>query len=361
LVDADTHGDIALLEHDLSEQDGPMNATYDALILVSFGGPRGQHEVEPFLANVTSGRAIPPERLAQVARQYEMFAGASPINAQCELLLDHLGKELRGAAIHLPIYWGNRNWHPMLADTVTQMTADGVRRALAIVTSPYGSYSSCRQYLDDIERARAAVGPNAPVIDKIRHYFNHPGFIDTMIANTSAALEQTTSDARLVFTAHSIPESMAAGAPYVAQLREVAALVGAGVGHSNWDVVFQSRSGSPEQRWLAPDVNEHLRVLATDRVRSVVLVPIGFVSDHMEVVYDLDTVALATAAEVGIFAVRAATVGVAPRFVTALRELVSERIQGAPRRHLGSLGPAPDRCRAGCCPAPGSTGPAADR
>jgi protoporphyrin/coproporphyrin ferrochelatase len=326
-----------------------VNEPYDALLLVSFGGPHGPADVDAFLANVTRGRNVAPQRLAAVARQYELFGGVSPINTQCEALLDELGRELRRSDIDLNLYWGNRNWHPMLADTVMQMTADGVRRALALVTSPYGSFSSCRQYLDDIERARAVAGVHAPVIDKIRNYFNHPGFIEPMIANTSAALAMVDHGARLVFCAHSIPETMAAGSPYVAQLNQVAALIGGAVGHADWDLVFQSRSGSPEQSWLGPDVNIHLRELARVGVGCCVLVPIGFVSDHMEVVYDLDTVALATARELGLEAVRAATVGTDPRFVAGLRQLIEERLHSTTRLGTGSLPPAPDACPPGCC------------
>ncbi len=342
-------------------------AGYDAFLLVSFGGPEGQDDVLPFLENVTRGRGVPPERLAEVAGHYRHFGGVSPINDQCRRLLAALRTELAAARVELPLYWGNRNWHPLLADTVAEMRDAGVRRALAFVTSAYGSYSGCRQYLDDIERARATVGPGAPAIDKIRHFHDHPGFIGPHVDAVRAALAALPGGAsalpgedgetRLVFTAHSIPVSAAAssgptGGRYVAQLRETAGLVAAAAAPGlPWDLVWQSRSGPPHVPWLEPDINDHLRRLADEGCRRVVVSPIGFVSDHLEVLWDLDEEARETAARLGLGYARAATPGVDPRFVAMIRELVAERLDpAAPRRRLGSV-PVWDTCPAGCCQA----------
>jgi protoporphyrin/coproporphyrin ferrochelatase len=353
---------------------------YDAFLLVSFGGPEGPDDVMPFLENVTRGRRIPRERLAAVAEHYYAFGGVSPINQQCRDLLEAVGKDFAATGIDLPLYWGNRNWQPYLTDTVRAMAADGVQRAIAFVTSAYGSYSSCRQYLDDIEAARAEVGPGAPVIDKIRHYFNHPGFIEPFAAATRAAIGRlpagTRDGAHLVFTAHSIPEAMAAasGPPtdgprtpedgrYVTQLIEASRLVAAQVdraggereaGHPgrDWRLVYQSRSGPPAQPWLGPDVCDHLEQLAAAGVPAALLVPVGFVSDHMEVRHDLDVEARQLASRLGLPVERAATPGTDPRFVGMISELVRERLDGVQPAALGRLGPACDTCPAGCCAPP---------
>mgnify|MGYP001218694102 CR=1 FL=1 len=332
---------------------------YDALLVVSFGGPEGPDDVMPFLEIVTRGRNVPRERLAQVAAQYEQFGCISPINAQTRALVAALRDELDAHGPHLPVYWGNRNWHPFLADTIREMRDAGVRRALAFVTSAYSSYSSCRQYLDDIEAARREVGDDAPIVDKIRQFYDHPGFVEPMARNVIAARDSLPADvrddARLVFSAHSVPVAMAATSPYVAQLLEASRLVAARAGHDPdaLDLVWQSRSGPPQVPWLEPDVGDHLERLARDGVRAAVVVPIGFVSDHMEVVYDLDTVALARARDAGLAVARAATVGTDPQFVAMVRELVLERIDPSlPRRALGSLGIRPDVCPGDCCPKP---------
>jgi ferrochelatase len=326
---------------------------YDALLIVSFGGPEGPDDVLPFMENVTRGRGIPTERLIEVSQHYQLFGGVSPINAQVRSLKAALTESLDDAGITLPIYWGNRNWHPMLTDTVAEMTADGVRHALAVVTSAYSSYSACRQYLEDIEGARAAVGDGAPVIDKVRVYFNHPGFIEPMVDNVRAALVGLPDDAPLTFCAHSVPMSMASTSDYVLQLTEASRLVAEAAAPGRaWQLVFQSKSGAPGQPWLEPDVNDHLRSLAAAGVGATVLVPIGFISDHMEVVYDLDTQAAETARDLSMQVVRAATVGTDPRFVAGLRDLIVERIADGPRRSLGTLGPWHDVCAADCCPAP---------
>ena len=333
---------------------------YDAVVLVSFGGPEGPEDVLPFLRNVTRGRGVPEARLAEVAEHYQHFGGVSPINAQCRELLEELQKEFAGAELDLPLYWGNRNWHPFLAETVRAMRSDGVRRALAFVTSPFGSYSSCRQYLDDIAAARAEVGEGAPVIDKIRHYHDHPGYVrphaDAVRAALATLSDVDIQDVRLVFTAHSVPSAMDAcsgpeGGRYSEQLHETARLVAAEAGPDpvEWDLVWQSRSGPPQVPWLAPDINDHLESLADVGVRGVVVSPIGFISDHIEVLWDLDTEAAQTAQRLGLRFARAATPGADPRFVSMVRDLVIERMDpAAPRARLGVL-PVWDECPAGCC------------
>jgi ferrochelatase len=328
--------------------------TYDAFLLLSFGGPEGPDDVLPFLENVTRGRGVPPERLAAVAEHYHHFGGVSPINGQCRALLDALRPHL-----DLPMYWGNRNWHPMLADTLRTMRADGVRRALAFVTSAYGSYSACRQYHEDIDRARAEVGDGAPEVDKIRHYHDHPGFIEPFVGGVRAALAELPA-ARLVFTAHSVPSTMDVhsgplGGRYTAQLREASALVAGAVGAPEHDLVFQSRSGAPHVPWLEPDINDHLESLAKADVSAVVAAPVGFISDHLEVIWDLDHEAAETAARLGLAWRRVATPGTDPRFVAMIAELVAERTAGAPRRKLGEL-PVWDSCPVGCCRMPARPG-----
>lgn len=325
---------------------------YDAIVVVSFGGPEGPDDVIPFLENVTRGRGVPRERLEQVGSQYHRFGGRSPINDQVRALIAALRPALDARNIDLPVYWGNRNWTPMLTDTVAEMAADGVRRALAFVTSSTSSYSGCRQYREDIERARARVGDAAPAIDKIRQYYDHPGFVEPMIDNVAAALPPAGEPARLVFTAHSIPTVMASTSDYEAQLREAARLIADGVGHDDWDLVWQSRSGPPSVPWLEPDVNDHLRRLSASGVERVVVVPVGFVSDHMEVLFDLDTEAAATADRLGLGFRRAATVGTDARFIAGIVELIEERLRGVPKRALGALPIRPDTCPPDCCPPP---------
>lgn len=328
---------------------------YDAILIVSFGGPEAPEEVVPFLENVTRGRNIPRERLEQVGEHYFLFGGKSPINDQCRELVSALRSALTEADIDLPVYWGNRNWRPMLTDTVQQMADDGVEHAIAFVTSATSSYSACRQYREDIARAQEAVGESAPRIDKIRQFYDHPGFIEPMIDNVAQSLAQA-PDARLVFTAHSIPMSMASTSDYEAQLREASRLVSEGVGHDDYDLVWQSRSGPPQVPWLEPDINDHLESLNADGVDSVVVIPIGFISDHMEVMFDLDTEAMATAERLGMTLVRASTVGTDHRFIEAIIELVEERRSNGPVRALGTLDVRPDVCAPGCCPAPSRPG-----
>jgi protoporphyrin/coproporphyrin ferrochelatase len=330
-------------------------ASSEAFLLVSFGGPEGMADVMPFLENVLRGRNVPPERMRAVAAHYEMFGGVSPINGQNRALLLALRQEFDAHGLSLPLYWGNRNWRPLLADTLQQMADDGVTSALAFVTSAFSSYSGCRQYLDDIERARAAVGERAPQVAKLRAFYNHPDFVLAMTDRVRAAFDEIPGErrgaARLAFTAHSIPLAMADACAYVAQLEEACRLVAAGAGRAEWRLVYQSRSGPPSQPWLEPDVLDHLRALKTEGAEDVVLVPIGFVSDHMEVKYDLDHEARLEATALGLNLVRAGTAGGHPGFAALVRKLVEERLGAAgDRPTLGSRGPLPDVCAADCCP-----------
>ena len=344
--------------------DRPLEAPpVDALLLVSFGGPEGPDDVLPFLQNVTRGRGIPQARLEEVGRHYlEVFGGVSPINAQAQALKAALEGELRSRGPELPVYWGNRNWQPYLADTLRQMRADGVRHALAVVTSAFPSYSGCRQYREDWYRARTEVGDGAPLVSKLRHYWAEDGFLGVMARNVEAA--RPGPHARLVFTAHSIPLSMAdtsgpEGRAYVDTLRSAAASVVERLDRAYaWDLVFQSRSGPPQVPWLEPDVNDHLRELHAAGVREAVLVPIGFTSDHVEVLYDLDLEAAQTAEALpGLALSRAATVGTDPAFVAMLRDLVVERLAGDEQASHGAPSTY-DRCPIGCCPAPVRRAPA---
>ncbi len=350
---------------------------YDALLLVSFGGPEGPDDVLPFLQNVTRGRGIPADRLAEVGAHYQLFGGVSPINEQNRDFIAAWCAALAEAGIDLPVYWGNRNWDPYLPATFEQMAADGVRRVLALVTSAYSSYSGCRQYRENLAAA-AGTGEEAIVVDKVRQYFDHPGFVEPFIDATVEALaalpDGDRDQAHLVFTTHSIPTAQAdasgcldsPGGAYVAQHRATAALVAAGVaavtGHERrWQLVFQSRSGPPSQPWLEPDVGDHLEQLKVEGAPAAVLVPIGFVSDHLEVAYDLDVLARETADRIGLPVSRAATPGTDPRFVAMAVDLVRERLADVPaaeRAALSSLGPWRDVCLAGCCPNPRAAVPA---
>jgi ferrochelatase len=333
------------------------------------------YDVLPFLENVVRGRGVPRERLLGVAEHYQHFGGVSPINDQNRALLAAVADDFAAHGVDLPLYWGNRNWDPYVEDTVAAMTKDGVRRALVFVTSAYSSFSGCRQYQIDLARAREAVGPDAPQLDKIRHYFDHPGFIDPQVDAVRAAIAAITAidparrvSTRLVFTAHSIPQSMARQSGpaalvaeltpqqglYVAELREAARLIAeSGAPEVGWDLVWQSRSGPPSVPWLEPDVNDHLEALAAAGVTEVIVVPVGFVSDHVEVLWDLDNEARATAGRLGLGFTRTPSPGTDPRFVAMVRELVLERLDPTvAKRSLSPLGPSHDTCPLGCCPAP---------
>jgi ferrochelatase len=344
---------------------------YQALVLVSFGGPEKTEDVMPFLRRVTAGRGIPESRIAKVAQHYYDVGGASPINTSCRRLLTALRPELDD--LGLALYWGNRNWPPFLADTLAQMGDDGVTRALALVTSAYGGYSSCRQYLDDICAARAAVGAAAPEISKLRLFYNHPGWVAPWAASLRRAVDQAhqahqagpvtaqgppgdaggpgayaEDDVEVLFSAHSIPLAMARTSPYVEHVTETARLCAELAGVKSWRLVWQSRSGPPGSPWLGPDVGD---VIEASTAGSIVVAPIGFVCDNMEIVHDLDVEAAAAARRRGARLYRAATVTTSPDFVGMVRQLVEERLGlGRQRAALGSSGPWPDTCPAGHCP-----------
>jgi ferrochelatase len=343
------------LESSLSNH---LDMNYDAILVVSFGGPESKEEVIPFLENVLRGRNIPRERMLTVAEHYYHFGGKSPINQQTRELIAALESELARNGPKLPIYWGNRNWHPFLPETLRKMQQDGIRRALAFVTSAYCSYSGCRQYREDIAQAQAEVGPGAPEVDKLRPFFNHPAFIEATVERVGDALEAIRTKAQrnlqVVYTGHSIPVSMADSCDYVRQLEEVRRLVSFALGQSNDALVYQSRSGAPGQPWLGPDILDYLRQLKAGNLASaVVLAPIGFISDHMEVLYDLDVEARQVCDALALPMARAKTVGVHPKFIGMIRELILERMNPElERRALGSLGPRPDICPEDCCPAP---------
>lgn len=354
---------------------------YDAILVVSFGGPEKHEDVIPFLENVLRGRNVPRERMLAVAEHYYHFDGKSPINQQTRELIAAVEKELAEHGPKLPVYWGNRNWHPMLADTLRQMKADGVRRALAFVTSAYSSYSGCRQYRENIAQARAEVGEGAPEVEKLRVFFNHPGFLEATeerIREAMALLPDASlrsaggpmaavptraepgtesaparSDVQIVYVAHSVPLSMATSSDYVKQLEDVRRISSAALGITSDALVYQSRSGAPGQPWLEPDILDYLREVREKGLASaVVIAPISFISDHMEVLYDLDIEARQLCDEIGLPMARAKTVGVHPKFVGMIRELILEKTAGAERRALGTLGARGDVCAEDCCPAP---------
>jgi len=304
-----------------------MASLFDALLIVSFGGPEQREDVIPFLENVLRGRNVPRERLLAVASHYYHFEGRSPINDQNRSLIAALRE-----VVKIPIYWGNRNWHPLLADTVRQMQEDGIRRAIAFPTSAFGSYSGCRQYLENIERARMEVGEKAPKIVKLPPFSEHPLFLEAMTDRVRAALVEL-PHASLIFTAHSVPVSMAEASPYVAQLEAASRHVAEAVGAREWKLVYQSRSGPPAQPWLGPAICDYLRESPT----ATIIAPIGFLSDHMEVIYDLDTEARAVCEELGIRMVRAGTVGNHPAIIRMITDLIERE---------------PEPCAAGCCPSP---------
>lgn len=333
----------------------------DALLVLSFGGPEGMADVRPFLENVTRGRGVPPERLDEVEEHYRHFGGVSPLGARNRDLVAAVRERL-----DVPVYLGNRNWHPMVEDTVAEMARDGVRRAAVFATSAYGGYSACRQYHEDVARAREAVGPGAPELVKLRHFFDHPLFVaanaDAVRAARATLPAELRAVARLVFTAHSVPTAAdeRAGLPeegghrYSRQVAAAAALVAAEVGAPEHDVVWQSRSGPPRIPWLEPDVLDHLDALHARGVPGVVVAPVGFVSDHVEVVWDLDTEARERAEKHGMAFARAATAGPDPRFADLVVELVDEQRRGLPPRALGgapSAGSGVDGgpCAPGCC------------
>ena len=335
--------------------DHALQSRYDAVLFVSFGGPDKADDVLPFLENVLRGRRVPKERMLEVAEHYYHFGGKSPINEQNIALIDAIRQELKTSGLDLPVYWGNRNWYPFLTDTIQDMKDAGVRRALAFVTSGFSCYSGCRQYRENIQQARDTVGPEAPEIDKIRVFFNHPGFVRPMARNVRSAMESLGSKPQtpVLFTAHSIPLSMADSSDYCKQLKEASRLVAEQAKISKWKLVYQSRSGPPSQPWLEPDVCDAIRDLHEQGESNVVIVPIGFISDHMEVLFDLDTEAADLCKELGMKMARANTAGTDPEFVQMIRDLIEERAFGlSEKAAIGRMPANHDVCPLDCCPAP---------
>lgn len=327
---------------------------YDAILVMSFGGPEGMDDVMPFMENVTRGRGIPRERLLEVSEHYRMFGGVSPINEQNRALIDALEEELKENGPDLPIYFGNRNWHPLITDTIQQMKDDGIKRVLAFFTSAFSSYSGCRQYREDIQRAIEEVGEGAPEFDKIRVFYNHPGFINPMVDNIKTALDEFPEDERdsvhLIFTAHSVPMGMARNSAYEQQLKEACKIAGGILGTDDYVLVYQSRSGPPQMPWLEPDILDYMEEINAKGIKNIVIAPIGFISDHMEVIFDLDTEAVDKAKELDMTMVRAATVGTAKPFVRMIRDLIVERMAQNPERPaLGDFPANHDICPMDCC------------
>jgi protoporphyrin/coproporphyrin ferrochelatase len=333
---------------------GENMSQYDAIIVVSFGGPDGPDDVIPFLENVVRGKPVPRERLLEVAEHYYHFGGKSPINGQNLALIEALKKELAGHGPDLPIYFGNRNWHPLLPDTLAEMKKDGVKRALAFFTSAFSCYSGCRQYRENIADARQLVGEDAPEIDLLRKFYNHPGFLEPLAEMTVEKIAQLSPEGRAknktLFTAHSIPTVMAEHSRYEEQLTESSKLIAQLADIDDWELVYQSRSGPPSHPWLEPDICDRIEELKDEGYRAVTVVPVGFVSDHLEVLFDLDTEAVEKAAQCGLEMARVPTVGVHPKFISMIAELIRERVGlQTERRALGSLGPSYDVCPANCC------------
>jgi ferrochelatase len=327
---------------------------FDAILIVSFGGPEGMDDVMPFLENVLRGKNVPRERMLEVAEHYRQFDGISPINEQNRQLIAALKTELKEHDIELPVYWGNRNWHPLLPDTLRRMKDDGVQKAIAFFTSMFSCYSGCRQYRENILEAQAAIGADAPEVHKVRMAFNHPLFVEASAERVLEALDQVPAERRssapVVFTAHSIPMSMSDGSKYTVQLNETCRIIMEQIGPNPWKLVFQSRSGPPSQPWLEPDICDYLSELKESSDPSdVVCMPVGFVSDHMEVLFDLDTEAKELCDEIGIHFVRAKTVGIHPKFLSMIRELILERTAGAEKRAIGIMPPNWDVCPKDCC------------
>lgn len=350
--------------------------TYDAILLTSFGGPEGPEEVMPYLERVTAGRGVPRERLEEVSHHYLALGGVSPINAQNRALLAEMRQHFPKRGIDLPIYWGNRNSEPFFSDVIQEMYAAGHRRILAWVTSAYSSYSGCRQYRENLHKALEETGLlGIMTIDKVRHYFDHPGFLEPIIADLNSSVTAMTEgtvaidDVQIMFATHSIPNAMAEtsgppemraqfaqpGGAYEAQHLAAAELVMAALAElrdgeaPNWELVYQSRSGAAEVPWLEPDVNDAIAQASKNGKRGIIVVPIGFVSDHVEVIWDLDKEAKETAEEHGLAFARVVTPGVDPHFVDAIAELILERTAGAEKKALSLLGPWPDACAVDCC------------
>jgi ferrochelatase len=323
-----------------------LNQKFDALLICSFGGPEGMEDVLPFLDNVLRGKNVPEERKREVAHHYEMFGGISPINAQNRELKSLLEKKFKSEGIDLPVFWGNRNWKPYFENAISEMKNKGVKNALAYITSVYGSYSGCRQYLENIENARKLVGEDAPTIQRLPLFYNHPNFIEVNVKNIRAQLNNVPdsghSSVHLAFTAHSIPVSMSLTSPYVEQLQQTCKLVAEKVGIQSWKLVFQSRSGPHQIPWLEPDICDHLESISKEGKSHVIVSPIGFVSDHMEVLYDLDVEAKRKSQELGLTMLRASSVGNDPMMIDMIVDLVKQQLEGK----------APFVCKPDCCAPP---------
>ena len=328
---------------------------FDSLLLLSFGGPENSDDVMPFLRNVTAGRGVPDERLAVVAEQYELFGGKSPINELNQQLLSALDEELVSRGHEMATFWGNRNWHPFVTDTIADLKSLGHTSTVCLVTSAFSSYSGCRQYHEDLDRARNEV-PGAPNIERVRVYWDHPDFLGTaaeLLAESRDAAGLS-SETPVLHSAHSLPLSMAANCDYQQQLNEAASIVNELAGmRGPYEVVFQSRSGPPSVPWLTPDIDQRIHELAEQGTQEILVHPLGFVADHMEVLFDLDTQSAAAAKEADVKMVRTPTVGTHPRFVSMLVDLVEEAAGlRADRPSLSKSGPRPDKCNSQCCPAP---------
>ncbi len=322
---------------------------YQSLLLVSFGGPEGPDDVMPFLRNVLRGKNVPESRMMEVAEHYQQFGGVSPINDQCRELIEAIQADFAAHDIDLPVYWANRNWNPLLPETLKKMKNDGIRKSLAFFTSAFSCYSGCRQYRENISDAQKIVGDDAPVIHKTRMFFNHPLFIEACTERILEVVPELPATSQLIFTAHSIPIAMADNCNYVKQLEESCRLIAQRLEHENWNLVFQSRSGPPHQPWLEPDVCDFLKVVRENGKTDVVLMPIGFLSDHIEVLFDLDTEAKQECEELGLNMVRAKTVGTHPKFIEMIRLLVLERIRGKEKLSIGRLPCSHDFCPENCC------------
>jgi ferrochelatase len=318
-----------------------MNS-FDALLVVSFGGPEKHEDVLPFLENVLRGKNVPPERMLEVAEHYYHFDGRSPINQQNLDLIAALGRDFQAHNMKLPVYWGNRNWHPLLPDTLKQMHANGVRRVAMLATSAFGSYSGCRQYRENIAQAMQSAGVQDMVIEKLPNFHDRPEFLEVMAERVRVAMNELPNTQQVVFTAHSIPVSMAQSSPYVGQLERASERVASACGMRHWALVYQSRSGPPTQPWLEPDISAYLRAQRGAGVQQVIVCPIGFMSDHMEVLYDLDTDVRALCDELGLKMVRAGTAGSHPKIVSMIRDLLVN----------GETTPVEAHCEPGCCPTP---------
>ncbi len=336
-------------------------AACDSLLVVSFGGPEKRDDVLPFLENVLRGKPVPRERMLEVAEHYYHFGGVSPINAQCRELIQALETELAEHQISLPIFWGNRNWHPLLPETIARMKQHGVNRPLVYITSGFSCYSGCRQYRENILSAMQEADVADWQFGKIRVFYNHPDFISVVSERVQQSMHQlditdpvSATDFHVAFTAHSIPFSMSSTSDYEKQLRETCRLVAEALHlrDSQWRLVYQSRSGRPQDPWLEPDICDTVRELSAAGVRRLVISPVGFLSDHMEVLYDLDDEARKVCDALGIRMERAGTPGCHPKFVSMIRKLIQERVSGAAKECIGLYGPNHDVCPVDCCPAP---------